>query len=243
MIGFVKEESEGMQISLLSFSELVPVTVAEVKSELNFSGSTKDTEIARMITSAVRQIELYTGKTIVEKTYHARWNELGKCTRLMYDPIIEVDSVVTGDTTLQSSDYFLRGYYLHATAIYGSITYNESYSDDLQVTYSAGMLLTASATSDTVTRANHGYSNGDTVKISGFTGTADGSYTVANATTNTFEIGTTITGDGFIGILDPVVKEAIILQSAENFLRGEGSTGIVRKAKNMLSHIREEQAW
>jgi uncharacterized phiE125 gp8 family phage protein len=91
-----------------------PITLAEAKAHQRISHGDDDTYIARLISSARKQIELRTGLALIEQGWTAlynRWPE-NRCIALPIAPVLSVtDILLHGDdntsATLDPSHYFL----------------------------------------------------------------------------------------------------------------------------------------
>lgn len=233
-------DSEDFKISITEYSDKVPVTAADVMGYLNYTSTSKNAEILRMIQSAVMQIERFTGITIVEKTYYLLYRCVGQRARLINGPLISVESVISTGSTLTIDQYYVKGDYVFPNSYFSTTAI--SGQPYLEATYKAGMLRPMTVSDDVITLVGHGYSDGDEVGIYGVSGATEGTlYTVQSATADTFEIGETLVdGDGFVGIMPPLFKEGIIMQAAENFLRGEASAGLTTKVKNHIYSLKEQ---
>jgi hypothetical protein len=114
---------------------------------------------------------------------------------------------------------------------------------------------TGQATGDTITKAAHGYQDGDTVVFvsgTGFTGlTAGNIYFVRDRATDTFKLAATsggaaidITVDGTVGVFHLThIFESRLLESKldqeEKAIEMPDSSGILRKVRTMLSKQQE----
>lgn len=100
-------------INLVADASIDPLTLTEVKNFLRVDIITDDDLITRIIKTAIKQCELYTGKTLITKTYkYSFYNSIIQAVKLLYAPIQSISSVKVvneenSETTINSSVYFI----------------------------------------------------------------------------------------------------------------------------------------
>jgi uncharacterized phiE125 gp8 family phage protein len=99
-------------INLVTDAEAGPLELAEVKNFLRVDESIDDNLIAKLIKTATKQCELYTGKTLITKTYRCSfYNSIEYSVNLLYSPIQSIVSIKTVDaknneTLIDDASYF-----------------------------------------------------------------------------------------------------------------------------------------
>lgn len=100
------------------------------------------------------------------------------------------------------------------------------------IIFKAGYLREASVASNVVTLSAHGYEDGDIVTID------EVQYTVANATTNTFEVTGLADGTVLVGVLPLRLRECLVEEAANRYLRGSVEEQLSKEMKYRLNKLR-----
>lgn len=202
--------------TIVGASELC-VTPEEVRAYLRFGSDIEDARITRFIQAATESIEAYTGLTFVETTYRAWTDRISENLRIPRLPVISIISAF--DTDLDVVEY-------------------ERFQDVIcfpvatTILFKAGYLRPAAVLSNVVTLSSHGYTNGDTVTIN------EGQFTVANATTDTFEVTGVADGNVLVGVLPNRLRECLVEEAADRYLRGSAEQQLSKEIKYRLNKLR-----
>lgn len=100
-------------INLITDATTDPLTLTEVKNFLRVDITTDDTLITRIMKTAIKQCELYSGKTLITKTYkYSFYVSTKQAIKLLYAPIQSVSLIKTVDeenseTMVDSGSYFV----------------------------------------------------------------------------------------------------------------------------------------
>lgn len=231
---------------VISFSDRLPVSISQLKEYVEYpvSSTAKDPEFTRMIKVAAMAVEREIDKTIVQKQYLAEYGP-GDYIDLYFGPVISIDSVQQDNEDITYSGSIDKIYV--STKFWIS---NYGTPVNAFVKYTAGFLRPVTVDgSNTFTLTAHGLTDGDTVAFTGISELTEGTlYKIANATADTFTltdmadqaVNVAATEEGFLGAIDPGYTEAILMQAAVNWLRGEASPGLSRKVKEFLWSLRDK---
>ena len=106
-------------------SLIEPVTAAEFKTYIGYTGTDQDALIATMITAVRRWVERYSGMCAVEKIYQVHFNryDLDPDGRLAFPigPVKSITSVYMNTTEVSTDSYSTEGYTETKLYIYGGI--------------------------------------------------------------------------------------------------------------------------
>jgi uncharacterized phiE125 gp8 family phage protein len=127
-------------INVISSSSTLPVTVAEVKDYMRLGTDVEDDTILTMLNAAIRNIERFIDRTVVERTYVAYFNCIGDYTPLPFGPVVSVDSVsIEHKTSSEITEFHVVDGDLYIND-YASLSEGWNYGT-LKVEYTAGSLL------------------------------------------------------------------------------------------------------
>jgi uncharacterized phiE125 gp8 family phage protein len=136
-----------------------PVTVDEAKDHLRVDITDDDTLIGNLITAAREYVELFTGRSFIQRTYRADLADFASAIRLPRGPVISIGSVAYYDTSSPEAltTWAASNYYLHNDIFIRrdgvSFPSVGSRADNVQITYTAGMLDNASPRADATPKA------------------------------------------------------------------------------------------
>ena len=146
-------------LTVMSPAASQPVSVSEAKSHLRVDIADDDTLIGNLITSATEYVELYTGRSFIQRTYRADLPDFASAIRLPRGPVITLSSVAYYDTSSPEAltTWAASNYYLHNDIFWrrDGISFPSvgSRVDNVQITYTAGTLDQASPRADATPQA------------------------------------------------------------------------------------------
>ena len=222
----------------------LPLSLTEIKTHLRVDHSDEDAKITALTWAAVNYVEAATSRALVAHTRRIYADSFADASvdvdvvEIARGPLRAVSSITYSDTngnaqTLSTTDYTVDKFSQRARIMpsYGKWwPATRSTANSITIEYRAGhsIAATANASTDTITAASHGYSNGDVVQLYNSGGALPGglsesiAYYVVGATSDTLQLSITsggaavdITGAGtgthFLGVVPRPLLEACLL--------------------------------
>jgi uncharacterized phiE125 gp8 family phage protein len=211
-----------MRTQKLSSSQVTVITPADVREYLRFGDSSEDTVIQGFINSSIDKVERYTGRAIGEAVFKS-WTQVGEVDKYVTFgrvPVISITRVFDGDGELADHE-------IYQDTIFAL--------EPIAVIYKAGALRPATVSTNEITLEAHGYSVGDVAVVDGVV------YTVQSVTdVDTFSVGALADGSVVVGYLDAKMRQVILEQAANEYLRGSTEAPLSKEMKKSLDLMRVE---
>ena len=100
--------THGMDLVVVSDALSIPITLTEVKEHLNVDFTDQDDKLTALLSSAFREVELFTEKGLKTKTVRLSYTEINGTVALPFDPIQSITTVTDIDG-VAITDYTLSG--------------------------------------------------------------------------------------------------------------------------------------